>query len=97
MWSNKNQQIYVIEIKTDVLCPKCSGNNVIRKGKQETKFGPVQLFYCKDCNRKFSKRGMKNKTYPPGVILNSLNFYNLGKTLKESSKMVNKKLVVINK
>ncbi len=77
-----------------VLCPKCGGNNVILKGKEETKFGFVQLFYCKDCKRKFAERGMNNKTYLPGVILNSINYYNLGNTLKDSSKLVNKKFNV---
>ncbi len=37
-----------------IMCPRCMEDNVIRKGKEETKFGIVQLFYCNNCKRKFS-------------------------------------------
>ncbi len=45
---------------TKVLCPKCEEKDVIRNGKEETKFGIVQLFCYKDCKRKFAERGIKH-------------------------------------
>ncbi|PKP58818.1 MAG: hypothetical protein CVT88_06650 [Candidatus Altiarchaeales archaeon HGW-Altiarchaeales-1] len=78
----------------NISCPKCKGENVIRKGRQNTKFGFVQLFYCKDCQRKFAGRGLKNKTYGHGVIMNTINYYDIGNTLEESARHINRRFKV---
>ncbi|RLF60500.1 MAG: hypothetical protein DRN16_04695 [Thermoplasmata archaeon] len=35
-----------------------------------------------------------NKTYPSGVILNAISYYNLGYTLEEASSLVNQRFKV---
>ena len=79
---------------SEVRCAFCKSKNVVRKGKQKTKFEYVQLFYCKDCGRKFTGRKLKNKTYGPKIILNAISYYNLGNTLQESAKLVNRRFKV---
>ncbi|MFH1472671.1 MAG: hypothetical protein ABIF85_07305 [Nanoarchaeota archaeon] len=58
-------------------CKFCKGRNVVKKGLQQTKFGCEQLFYCNDCDRKFSLRGIRNKVYGPKIITCAISAYNL--------------------
>ncbi len=82
-------------MKTEnVLCPKCGKGNVIKKGRRKTKFGFRQFYYCKDCESGFTDSKLPNKTYGPGVIVNAINFYNLGNTLEESAKHINRRFKV---
>jgi len=40
-----------------LICPNCGGSNTYKKGFRKLVRGIKQLFYCKDCKKKFSKRG----------------------------------------
>jgi hypothetical protein len=59
----------------------------VRKKKHET----VQVYYCQNCDKKFTPVLTKNKTYPLRAILESLNCYNSFKTLEESARIVSEK------
>ena len=78
----------------DINCPNCKSRKVIRKGKRKTKYNLKQVFYCKDCKKHFVDKKMHNKTYPAKVIINSINYYNLGYTLSESSSLVNRRFKI---
>ena len=78
----------------EIRCPECKGKNVIRKGRGKTKFGYRQFYYSKDCWKGFIASKMSNKTYGPRVITNALGYYNLGNTLEQSAKLVNKRFKV---
>jgi transposase-like protein len=69
-------------------CPQCNGKNIIRYGR----YGDRQVYYCKDCKKKFIEKGLKNKD--PKVIINAITYYNLGNTLEESAKLVNRRFKV---
>jgi len=69
-----------------IKCPKCNKKNIIRYGKYKGK----QVYFCKDCDKKFIRSKFKNKTYSPSVIINAISYYNLGKTLDETVKLVNR-------
>jgi len=75
-------------------CPNCKSKNIIKRGRRKGKFGSEQLYYCKDCGRRFAGRSLEYKMYPARVIFNALNYYNLGCNLNESSRLVNKKYKV---
>ena len=55
-------------------CPYCAGRNSTRKGTRRKKFETVQLWRCRACRRVFtpSSARLRNKTYPPRVILDAL-------------------------
>jgi len=72
-------------------CPACSSSYVIKKGKRKTKQGTEQRYLCKTCHKTFVHRGFKNKTYPAEVILEAVNLYHRGYTLKETKNTINKK------
>lgn len=56
-------------------CPYCSGK-IVKRGIRKKKFEEVQIYYCKNCERRFTSQITKNKTYPLRVILDTLTFYN---------------------
>lgn len=52
------------------------------------------MYYCKTCKKRFTKRRLKSKTYHPKVVITALNYYNLGYTLEEASRLVNRRFKV---
>jgi len=75
---------------TSILCPYCNERHVIKYGRR----GGNQLFYCNDCKKKFIKKPLKNKTYSPKVITSAISHYNLGYTLEDAAKLVNRQFKV---
>jgi len=73
-----------------IICPKCKKKEVIRYGWQSDK----QFYYCNDCKKKFTIYRLKNKTYGPKIITNAISYYNLGHTLNETVKLINKRFKV---
>jgi len=71
-------------------CPKCKSGNVIKYGR----YGDAQTYYCKDCRKRFRDKGLKEKTYSPHVITSAITHYNLGSTLEESARYVNRRFKV---
>lgn len=56
-------------------CPYCKGA-IIKKGLRKKKYEAVQIYYCKNCNKKFTPAITKHKTYPLKIIMDSLTLYN---------------------
>lgn len=81
-------------MQNEIRCLLCNGRNVIRKGRRKTKFGFRQSYYCKDCTKGWTASKMSNKTYGPKVVTGAITFYNLGNTLDESAKLVNRRFKV---
>jgi len=77
--------------KMRIKCPHCNGKNVIKKGKRKTKLGLAQVYYCKTCRTRFVRRRMKGKTYTAKVVIAAISYYNLGYTLEEASRLVNRR------
>ena len=68
-------------------CPSCSSNKqVIKHGIRKIKDEPIQNYYCKACKKKFNTRSIKHTPYPTQLILRSITYYNLGHTLQQTSK-----------
>ncbi|MBO8181104.1 MAG: IS6 family transposase [Archaeoglobus sp.] len=69
----------------DRKCLQCGKSDmVIKKGIRYNKSGPVQLYYCKRCKRKFSARtgfsGMKKRA---DAIVSALDLYFRGLSLRQ--------------
>lgn len=77
-----------------IKCPICGGKQVTKKGKRETRYKSRQIYYCKSCGKKFVENKLRNKTYSPKVIINAISYYNLGFTLDEASRLVNRRFKV---
>lgn len=72
-------------------CPYCGGREATKSGKRHTLAGPVQLFRCAACSRKFSNRAAAHVTYPIHAIIETLSLYDRGYTLAESARRAGKR------
>jgi transposase-like protein len=73
-------------------CPVCKSNTkIIKSGKRKNKQDTIQLYFCKNCNRRFTDKKITRTTYPPKIILHALSNYNHGHTLYQTSKIMRKK------
>jgi transposase-like protein len=71
-------------------CPYCHQHQIIRYGWR----GSDQIFYCRPCRKKFTKKPLKNKGYSSQVIMSAISSYNLGSTLEAAAKIANKQFKV---
>jgi len=72
-------------------CPYCQGKTIVKSGLRQKKHETVQVYYCKNCDKKFINSLTKNRTYPLRIILEALNGYNSFQTMEESAQLVNEK------
>jgi len=87
----KSNKKVMIEI-TKINCPTCSSNKIRKYGIQKSK-QQKQRYQCKECEKIFLLHP-NNKSYPEGIILNSISYCNLGYTQKEVSKLIAKKFKI---
>lgn len=80
---NKNQEKIIEQ------CPYCQGKNIIKKGKRKKQMEEVQLYFCKNCQKKFTSQITKSRTYPLRVILDSITLYNRLYNPKEIIEKIN--------
>jgi hypothetical protein len=59
-----------------VACPYCEGTSIAEDGTRFTKHGAVQLYRCSFCERRFTPKSTKHRTYPMRVIVDTLSRYN---------------------
>ena len=71
-------------------CPYCSGK-IVKRGVRKKKFEEVQIYYCKNCDKRFTSQITKNKTYPLRIILDTLTFYNKLYSYEEISNLIENK------
>lgn len=75
-------------------CPNCGSSRIIKKGTRKLKRRTEQVYYCNNCGKKFVNHPLKNKSYSPQVIVESMKLYNSGKSLSEASKKINQRFKV---
>lgn len=56
-------------------CPYCEAR-VVKRGIRKKKYEEVQIYYCKNCDKRFTSVLTKNKTYPLRIIIDCLSLYN---------------------
>lgn len=74
-------------------CPYCLSINFVRRGTRQKKLETVQLYLCKNCNKTFTPHLTKGKHYPLPTILDALAIYNLGYSLEQTCRIVNRRAV----
>ena len=72
-------------------CVRCGSFDTIKCGFKRNKFERLQRFQCRACGRFFTKKKLKQKSYPPEVIVKALSVYNSGFTLKETAEKINRR------
>lgn len=71
--------------RNELTCPNCGSKSLIKKGKRQNKNREVQLYFCKDCEKRFSDDKFKNKTYSVKDTIKALSLYNSGLTIEETA------------
>ncbi len=66
-------------------CPYCGSKSLVKKGKRTNKFKQVQLYLCKDCNKRFTDDKFKSRTHTIVTIVKVLSTYNSGYTIEETA------------
>ena len=69
-------------------CIYCRGKSIRREGLRQNKYETIQLWYCKACDRVFTPRRAKGRTYPLKIILESLMLYYRGATREATIKTI---------
>lgn len=77
-----------------IRCPICNSRDIVKRGKRKSKHKALQIYYCKICRKRFVEDRLKNKMYPPGVIISAISYYNKGHTLEETTRKVNRRYKV---
>lgn len=67
------------------VCPHCKKENqVIKRGKRYNRTGPVQRYYCKRCELRFSGRpAFKHMKHKIETVISSLDLYYRGLSLRQ--------------
>ena len=71
----------------DFKCPICNKKDIVYNGWNQNK----QIYYCKNCKKKFIRTELKNNNYNSTIIISAISYYNLGNTLDEVVQLINKK------
>ena len=80
--------------KTAESCPYCNSRAFVKRGLRKKKLETVQLYLCGDCKRTFTAQFIKGKHFPMNLIIEGLNYYNLGFGLEETCRLLYQKFGV---
>jgi|SRR3989344_5080362 len=66
----------------EIICPKCKGNFIVKRGKRKTKFGEKQRYLCNDCHCTFVEDdGFKRMRHKKEDIVRAIHLHNNGLSL----------------
>jgi len=77
-------------------CPYCHSDKFVKRGTRRKKLEVVQLYLCRNCNRTFTAQFIKGKHFPMNLIIEGLNYYNLGFGLTETCTLLGQKFGELN-
>jgi len=72
-------------------CPYCNSKEFVKRGTRKKTLEVVQLYLCRACNRTFTSQFIKGRHFPMNLVIEGLNYYNLGFGLEETCKMLHQK------
>ncbi len=77
-------------------CPYCDSADFVRRGTRKNKYQIVQLYACRnpECSKTFTAQDVKGKHYPLNIVIEGMNYYNLGFSLEDSCAILKKKFGV---
>jgi len=81
------------DMEKDIVCPYCQSKNFVKRGIRQNKYQRVQLYLCKneECARTFTAQDVKGKHFPLNVVIEGMNYYNLGFSLEATCRIIKEK------
>jgi len=84
-------------VMDSLACPYCDSTSFQKRGFRQKKHEKIQLYLCLDCRKTFTPQITKGKHYPLAVMLDAISIYNLGYSLEETCRIVNRRVAESNK
>jgi hypothetical protein len=74
-------------------CPFCESTDFVKRGTRQNKHQKVQLYLCQNptCNKTFTARTIKGKSFPWLAILDAISYHNLGYNFESVPKILKAK------
>ncbi len=68
---------------TSVACPRCNSGKIVKHGLLHNKYGDLQRYSCKDCNKRFViNLGFEKMHATPQAITSAIQLYFTGESLR---------------
>lgn len=65
-------------------CPRCSGSDIVKRGKRKNKGGTKQLYRCNDCRSTFVEPdGFERMRHSPEIVTRSIHMHEDGMSLSK--------------
>ncbi|MDP8212648.1 MAG: PD-(D/E)XK nuclease family protein [Candidatus Zapsychrus exili] len=77
-----------LAVATPKECPYCKSKKITKSGLRKNKYIDVQLYECRDCQKRFTPVITKYRSYPLQVIITALTLYNEFYSFNEIAKAV---------
>ncbi|MDE2589951.1 MAG: DDE-type integrase/transposase/recombinase, partial [Patescibacteria group bacterium] len=78
-------------------CPSCGSENIVKKGLRKNKYGNIQKFQCRDCNKWFVfNLGFERMRASPEVITSAMQLYFSGESLRNVTNFLKLKGIKIS-
>ena len=85
MHDRVKDDVVIQEVVADS-CKYCNSNNIIKKGVRKNTNYNIQVFLCKDCNKKFSMNlGFEGMKAAPDQITMAMNLYFNGESSRKTA------------
>ena len=86
----KTEKSSMFSLEQEILeanhCQFCGSPAIVKRGKRKCRFGYKQVYYCRDCERKFVPQdAFQRMRYDPRVITVTLDLYFKGTSLRKIS------------
>lgn len=82
------QQVTINPIEINS-CKFCNSNNIIKKGIRKNINYSIQVFLCKDCDKKFSiNLGFEKMKASPQIVTSAMQLYFTGESLRNTQKFL---------
>ncbi|MBU4351137.1 hypothetical protein L6250_03215 [Candidatus Parcubacteria bacterium] len=91
-----NKNINIAESRAAEACPYCQSNKFVKRGLRKNQLGAVQLYLCRneECGRVFTAQDVKGRKFPLNLVIECLNYYNLGFNFQQTCSFVKQKFKV---
>jgi putative transposase len=79
----------VIRPVSDLSCPSCQSDAIVRHGIRHNKYGDLQRFSCKECMKRFTFNiGFEGMRSTPQVITSAMQLYFTGESFRNVQKFL---------
>jgi len=79
----------VIQPINALMCQHCDSNKVVKNALRHNKYGNIQRYLCKSCNKRFSVNlGFEKMKANPQTITNAMQLYFTGESLRNVTKFL---------